>query len=97
VTDRVVVTDRCPAKGHVLAELLATADGIRVRVPHVAVGRAAAGGVRNRRGGEINEPLDRSMSYIAVCGCGHGHPVSGDDLMRAAEAGESVVIARAIL
>ena len=97
MTSRVLVTARCPAKGHVLAELLATPSGVQVRVRHLAVGQAVAGKVHNRRGGHTEEPLDRSMSYIAVCGCGHGHPVSGAALAHAADAGETVVIARAIL
>ena len=97
MTGRVLVTARCPAKGHGLAMLLATSTGLRVRVPHLAVGHAVAGKGHNRRGGSFEEPLDRSMSYIAVCGCGHGHPVSADALARAADAGESTLIARAIL
>ena len=97
MTGRVLATARCPAKGHVLAELLAAGDGLRVRIPRHAVGHPVAGKARNRRGGPVEEPLDRSMSYIAVCGCGHGHPVSAADLALAAESGESTVIARALL
>ena len=97
MTGRVLVTARCPAKGHRLAELLATRAGMVVRVPHIAVGQAAGGKVHNRRGPAVEEPFDPSMSYVAVCGCGHGHPVSGGILARAAESGEPIVIARAIL
>lgn len=102
MTGRVLVTVHCPSKGHRLAKLLATPDGLYIDIPHMAVGHAKGTKVVNRRGGPMVMPLldedgEPSMSYIAVCGCGHGHPVSAGQLASAHESGESVLIARAIL
>lgn len=92
---RALIPAMCPRRGHVLAELLA-GDPLRVRVPHIAHGRAKGGRIVNARGGEAVEPLDASMSYPAMCSCGV-HPVSGAELHRAWRAGDKVVIARLVL
>lgn len=99
MTGRVLVTVKCPSKHHVLARLVAMPGGeIRLRIDSLAVGECGKGGrVRNARGDGADVPFTESMSYVAVCGCGHGHPVDGRALVRAYQAGESVVIARAIL
>jgi hypothetical protein len=52
VTGRVLVTARCRTRGHMLAGLLATPDGLHVHIPHTAVGHAKGSRVVNRRGGQ---------------------------------------------
>jgi hypothetical protein len=95
VTGRILVTARCRRKGHVLAEL-AAGDPLRVLVPHHAVGTAKGGRIVNRRGGPVEEPLDRSMSWMAMCSCGV-HPVSGRELANAADDSVAVIVLDLVL
>jgi len=91
VTARVLVTAYClgrGGRGHTLAELVATSDGMRVFVPHHAVGHAKGSRVVNRRGGSASHALDSSMSMTYLAMCAHGvHAVHARDLTDAAAEG----------
>lgn len=98
MTGRVLVTARCARRGHVLAELLATPGGLRVRVPRcappaiwrpasAAPRRAAPAATRVR---PVTEPPGRA-TYLAMCMCG-AHPVSAQDLIRAGDSGTRVIM-----
>ena len=94
MTGRVLASARC-RKGHVVAELVATRDGLRVRVPVSAVGHMTAGRVHYYRGDEVAAPLldddgEPSVNYLGICGCGRAHMVSGRELAAAGAAGSFV-------
>jgi hypothetical protein len=95
VTGRVLVTARCRTRGHTLAELLATPDGLQVHIPHTAVGHAKGSRVVNHRGGPLVAPLldpDPELSMIWPAMCAEGvHSVCARDLARAASTGTKVI------
>jgi hypothetical protein len=99
VDSRVLIPAYCQrrrrAGQHVLAELLA-GDPLRIRIKHVAYGHAKGGRIVNARGGPLEEPLDLSMSYLAMCSCGV-HQIRGADLDRDWRAGKKAAIARLVL
>lgn len=90
-TERVIVTARCHRRGHVLAELIADGAGVRVRVPRHAVATVRKGRAVNGRSVALSEPLDRSMSYTALCPCGAA-PVSAAHLADAMDARREVIV-----
>jgi hypothetical protein len=88
---RLLVTARCRGRGgrgHTLAELVATPDGVRLLIPHPAVGHAKGSRVINRRGAPASHALDSSMSMTYLAMCAHGvHAVHERDLTNAAAEG----------
>jgi hypothetical protein len=103
VTGRVVVTVYCRGKGrHALAKLLATPDGLHVRIPHTAIGRPSGNRVVNRRGGELIAPLadpddpDLSMIWLAMCAEGV-HTIRGAELARANDTRTTVITVAPVL
>lgn len=89
MSDRPIVTVRCRKRGHLLAELLATPDGLHIHVPHLAVGHAKGSRIVNRRGGAMVVPLrddDGEPSTVCPAMCADGvHSVYARDLARAAD------------
>ena len=95
MTSRVLVTARCRTRGHTLAELLATPDGLHVHIPHTAVGHAKRSRVVNRRGGPLVAPLldpDPELVTVWLAMCAEGvHSIHADELARAASAGTKLI------
>ncbi len=96
MTGRVLVTARCRRRGHVLGQLLAVTGTREVVIPHYAVGTAKGSQIVNQRGPEVAEPLDRSMTYNAMCSCGV-HAVHAAVLDDAAATGVTVITLDPIL
>ena len=101
MTGRVLVTARCRTRGHTLAELLATPDGLHVRIPHTAVGHAKGGRVVNRRGGRLVAPLhdpDPELVMVWMAMCAEGvHSINAGDLARAHDTGTKVITLNPVL
>jgi hypothetical protein len=102
VTGRAEVTVYCRGEGrHTLAELLATPDGLHVRIPRHAVGHTKGNRVVNRRGGPVVAPLldedgEPSMIYLAMCS--HGvHAVYARDLARGRDTRTTVITLAPVL
>jgi hypothetical protein len=105
VTARVLVTVRCPRKGHVLAELAAGGDGRRVlRMRHHAVLFIAEDGSAAQQhlppgtpsGGGLWHSHDwetRAASYPVTCACRRPCLVVTADIEAADTAGKSTVVA----
>ena len=105
MTGRVLVTVRCPRKGHVLAELAPGGDGRRVlRMRHHAVLLIAEDGSVAQQhlppgtpsGGGLWHSADwetRAASYPVTCPCRRPHLVNVVDIEAAETAGKSTVLA----
>jgi hypothetical protein len=61
-----------------------------VVVLHHATGHAKGAWVVNRRGPQVDEPADESMSYLAMCSCGV-HAVHVRELAEAMGTGAKVI------
>lgn len=93
MTGRLLLTAQCLRRGHWLARVYASPDGMRIVLALAAGVRApTATGIGRGRGTRgFSEPFEAHMSYTATCDCGSGHLVNCAALARAIESGQRKV------
>lgn len=95
--NRIIVSARCAAKGHLLAQVVACPDGLRLVIPRPVVAvRGKPGEIRSsnqRRDQDTPFPTPDvdSMTYAATCACGAEYEIAERALAAAIRDGVSNV------